>query len=218
MTPYNRYMPRLTYRIFGGMQLYPVIKALGHYPDYFWWVLRGRPVRSPHLLKQRTVLEYGRRYRLRTFVETGTYHGEMVRAVLGHFDHIYSIELNPEWAAFASRRFARHPEVRIVVGDSRRKVAELLAEITEPALFWLDAAYYGTGAQRGNLERLLAELQAILSHRQPDHVVLMDDARTFTGTGVKEALTAAQLAAKIEHDFPARTVAIERDIFRITRR
>ena len=211
-------MPRLTYRIFGGTALYPKIKALGHYPDYLWWVLRGKPVRSPHLLKQKTVLAYGKKHQLRTLVETGTYHGEMVHAALGHFDRIYSIELNPEWAAFAHRRFARHPEVHIVEGSSQQKVPEVLAGINEPSLFWLDAAYYGSGAQGGNITRLLAELQAILSHHVRGHVVLMDDARTFTGTGVDGAMTAAQLAAKIEREFPGRKVVIERDIFRITRR
>ena len=125
-------MPRLTYRIFGGTALYPKIKALGHYPDYLWWVLRGKPVRSPHLLKQMTVVAYGRKHQLLTLVETGTYHGEMVNAVLGHFDRIYSIQLNPEWADFARRRFAQHPEVHIVQGSSQEKVAEVLAEMNEP--------------------------------------------------------------------------------------
>jgi hypothetical protein len=209
-------MPRLTYKIFGGTALYPKIKALGHYPDYLWWMLRGKPVRAPHLLKQKTVLEYARRHQLRTFIESGTYQGEMIDAVLGHFDRIYSIELNPEWTAFARRRFARHSKVCILEGDSQRKIPELLSDIHEPALFWLDGGYCCWEGQNGSLNRLLVELQAILSHRVEDHIILIDDARGFTGVG--GTLTAVQLAAKIEQDFPARRVAIMRDIFRITRR
>jgi hypothetical protein len=57
---------------------YGAYKALGHYPDYWYWQLRGRPIRSPHLLKQRTVRQYADRYGLRVLVETGTYYGEMV--------------------------------------------------------------------------------------------------------------------------------------------
>ena len=30
--------------------MYGAYKALGHYPDYWYWILRGRPQRSPHLL------------------------------------------------------------------------------------------------------------------------------------------------------------------------
>ena len=42
-----------------------------------------KPPRSPHLLKQKTVLEYARRYNLKTLIETGTYYGEMVAAMRG---------------------------------------------------------------------------------------------------------------------------------------
>ena len=209
-------MPGLTHKIFGGTALYPKVKALGHYPDYFWWVLRGKPIRSPHLLKQRTVLEYGKLYRLRTFIEVGTYYGEMIDAVLAHFDRIYSIEVNAELAALARRRFEGRPQIHILEGDSQRKLPELLAGIGEPALFWLDGGYNLWAGQRGSDDRLLIELQAILSHRVPNHIVLLDDARGLTGQ--HGTLTAAQLKAKIEHEFPERQVAIERDILRITRR
>ena len=209
-------MPGLTHKIFGGTALYPKVKALGHYPDYFWWVLRGKPVRSPHLLKQRTVLEYGKLYRLRTFIEVGTYYGEMIDAVLAHFDRIYSIELNAELAALARRRFEGRPQIQILEGDSQRKLPELLAGIRESALFWLDGGYNMWENQRGSDDRLLVELRAILSHRVQNHTVLIDDARGFTGAN--GTLSAAQLAAKIERDFPTRKVAIERDILRITAR
>ncbi len=52
---------------------------------YWYWILRGRPERSPHLLKQKTVREYGERFGLKTLVETGTYYGEMVAAMKRRF-------------------------------------------------------------------------------------------------------------------------------------
>ena len=36
------------------MPFYSAYKSLSHYPDYWYWNLRGRPRRTPHLLKQRT--------------------------------------------------------------------------------------------------------------------------------------------------------------------
>src|ERR1700744_2129990 len=48
---------------------YGVYKALGHYPDYWYWMLRGKPIRSPHLLKQFTVRDYGKRYGLKVLIE-----------------------------------------------------------------------------------------------------------------------------------------------------
>ena len=87
--------------------MYGVYKALGHHPDYWYWILRGRPARSPHLLKQKTVREYGEKYGLKTLVETGTYYGEMVAAMKGRFDRIYSIEYVAELANRARKKFAR---------------------------------------------------------------------------------------------------------------
>ena len=42
----------------------------------------------------------------RTFVETGTYRGDMVEAVKKEFDKIYSIEIGQELAVSAQKRFA----------------------------------------------------------------------------------------------------------------
>ena len=111
--------------------MYGVYKALGHYPDYWYWILRGRPTRSPHLLKQKTVREYGARYNLRTLVETGTYYGEMVAAMKRHFDHIYSIEFVPELAERAQKKFAGEPHIKIFCGDSRKAIPEVLSLLTE---------------------------------------------------------------------------------------
>jgi len=61
---------------------YGAYKALGHHPDYWYWHLRGRPVRAPHLLKQRTVREYGTRLSLGTLVEAGTYYGDRLFGAL----------------------------------------------------------------------------------------------------------------------------------------
>src|SRR5208283_1757954 len=110
-------MSRLVRRLLGE-RVYIKFKPLGHYPDYLWWMLRGKPVRSPHLLKQRTVAEYGRRYNLRCLVETGTYYGEMVAALCQQFDQVYSIEFDPKLAEYSRVRFKNYPRVKILEGDS----------------------------------------------------------------------------------------------------
>src|SRR5271154_7525057 len=107
--------------------VYGAYKTLGHYPDYWYWILRGRPSRSPHLLKQKVVREYGEKFGLKTLVETGTYYGEMVAAMKHRFDRIYSIECVPALAERARRKFARDHQVRIFCGDSRVVMPEVLA-------------------------------------------------------------------------------------------
>jgi hypothetical protein len=195
--------------------LYGAYKALGHYPDYWYWILRGRPARSPHLLKQRVVSEYGERFGVQTLVETGTYYGEMVAAMKNHFDRIYSIEYVQELASRATRKFARDEHVRIFCGDSRLAMPEVLALLEGPALFWLDAGYYGWVGIRTNEQRLSAELEMILGHRFA-HIILLDDARGLTGRdGIPSV---ADVKSYVESTFPQRSVEVEYDIMRITLR
>jgi len=202
-------------RLLKRTPVYGVYKALGHHPDYWYWILRGRPARSPHLLKQKTVREYGEKYGLKTLVETGTYYGEMVAAMKGRFDRIYSIEYVAELANRARKKFARYPHIRIFCGDSRVVMPEVLALLKGPALFWLDAGYYGWVGKQGDQQRLSAELEMILSHPYP-HIILLDDARGLTGqNGIPSV---ADVKSYVESRFPQRQVDVQFDILRITRR
>jgi hypothetical protein len=205
-------MSRLLRRALGHTRLYAAWKALAHYPDYAWWRLRGRPLRVPHLVKQRAVLEYARAFGLLTLVETGTYYGEMVAATRGCFRRIYSIESDAALAELARRRFRRFPQVEILEGDSQLLVPQVLARLAEPCLFWLDAGYYGWDAQVGRMDRLSSELRAILGHPFL-HVILLDDAHGVDGRS--GAPTLAELTAALGRDFPGRQFEVRDDILRI---
>lgn len=200
-------------KFLAGTPFYGVYKSLGHYPDYWYWKLRGQPVRSPHLLKQRTVLEYARRYGLRTLVETGTYYGEMVAAMRRHFDQIYSVEFDHALAERARKKFSRERHIHIIEGDSQKAVPELLKSLTTPTLFWLDAGYYGWAGLQGNRQRLTSELEAILRHGVKGNVILMDDARGLNGQN--GAPTVPELKQRIEAEFPGRQVEVKFDILRV---
>lgn len=193
---------------------YGAYKALGHYPDFWYWKLRGEPVRSPHLVKQRTVREYADRYRLRVLVETGTYYGEMVAAMKNRFAEIYSVECVPELAARAQKKFAASRHIHILEGDSLREIPALLQSLHQPALFWLDAGYYGWAGLEGDKQRLTTELEAILGHSVAGHVILMDDARGLNGQN--GAPTVEQLQERIHAKFAGRQVEVKHDILRIT--
>lgn len=195
---------------------YGVYKALGHYPDYWYWKLRGEPIRSPHLLKQRTVRDYAQRYGLQVLVETGTYYGEMVAAMKNRFAEIHSVEFDSQLARRAAKKFSRWPHIHILEGDSQKVVPELLKSLHQPALFWLDAGYYGWAGLQGDKQRLTSEFESILAHSIPNHVILMDDARGLNGQN--GAPTVPQLKQRIEAEFPGRNVEVKYDILRITPR
>ena len=193
---------------------YGLYKSLGHYPDYWYWKLRGEPERSPHLVKQRAVLEYARRHGLRILVETGTYYGEMVAAMKNHFDEIHSVEYDSRLAERAQKKFSGNRHIHIHEGDSQQVVPEILRSLRQPALFWLDAGYYGWAGLQGDKTRLTSELEAVLRHAVAGHVILMDDARGLNGEN--GAPTVAELSKRIQSEFPGKKIEVKHDILRIT--
>jgi hypothetical protein len=195
---------------------YGALKTLGHYPDYWYWKLRGSPPRIPHLLKQKTVREYAKKYGLRTLIETGTYYGEMVSAMKSHFERIYSIEQNSELARAAAHKFASNPRIKILQGDSKILIPDVLKELKQPALFWLDAGYYGWAGGQGDQDRLGVELQVILRHPVSGHVILMDDADGLNGKN--GAPTLDEMTRDVEKDYPGHEIRVSHNILRITPR
>lgn len=196
------------------MPIYPLFKQLGHFPDYWWWKLRGEPRRVPHLVKQRTVIQYARAFGLTTLVETGTYYGEMIAAVASSFRRIYSIELDPHLARQAQKRFRRYTGVEIIEGDSQSAVPGLLQRLHEPCLWWLDAGYYGWAGRFGDPGRLGSELTAILSDTLHRHVILMDDADGLNGEAGAPRLE--DLIASLHANYPDQQVEVAHNIVRIT--
>jgi hypothetical protein len=149
----------------------------------FQWQLAGKPVPPPHIVKQRIVIGYQRRYKLRTFIETGTYTGEMVAAMSSRVAQIISIEVDPALHARAVERFDGQPHIRLLLGDSGVLLSQVLASLRDPALFWLDGHYMGEGTGRAEMDTpIVAEMKAIAAHDVSGHVVLIDDARLFDGT------------------------------------
>lgn len=146
------------------------------------WEKSGRPHPPPHLVKQRVVKQYARKFSLTTLVETGTFYGAMVEASKTTFDRIFSVELDETLFQGAREKFHRLPYVTIVQGDSGKVLPTILAQIEKPCLFWLDGHYSaGVTALGDKVTPILAELEHIFSHPVSDHVILIDDARLFNG-------------------------------------
>lgn len=181
---------------------------------YAKWDRAGRPVPAPPIIKQTIVDEYRRRFGLRVFVETGTFQGEMIGAMLGRFDRLYSIELDHRWYEEARRRFGSRSDVRLLHGDSGTRLSDVLAELDRPALFWLDAHYSGPATARGPLDSPIAqELEAIRAHPVAGHVILIDDVSYFNGTGGYPELTA--LVHALRAQYPRAVAEVRDDILRV---
>ena len=148
------------------------------------WKMLGKPVSPPTVYKADVIRTLAKRYDILTFVETGTWHGDMVAAQIEHFEHIYSIELGEELYQVTKEKFASNNNVNLFQGNSSKVLPILLTRIYEPVLFWLDAHWSGGDTVKMSDELhtpIRQELEAIFAHDVHDHVILIDDARAFLG-------------------------------------
>ena len=191
----------------------PALIALTRRRVALQWRLRGRPLPPPHVVKQLAILRYQRARRFTTFVETGTFTGEMVEAMRPHFRRVISIEMAADIHHGARRRFASDPHVELLLGDSAVVLPRLLEQIREPALFWLDGHFMGAGTARSHEDSPVRhELSALLAHAVRGHLVLIDDARLFDGSAGYPAIS--ELRAWIQRERPGSDVQVEDDIIR----
>ena len=146
------------------------------------WQQKGCPAPPPHIVKQEAIKEYQQKYKYATLVETGTFRGDMIEAQKGRFQKIYSIELDAEWFEKAQKRFRRNKDVTILQGDSGKVLPIIIQQLNEPAIFWLDGHYSGDNTALGDKQcPIYEELEAVFKGKKLDHVILIDDARCFTG-------------------------------------
>lgn len=125
------------------------------------------------------------------FIETGTYKGDMIESQKNNFVLLYSIELGSMLAKRARKRFSRQSHVHIYQGDSAKLLGRILTNVGKPCIFWLDAHYSG-GVTAKNTQNtpIMAELKVILSSKKLHHIILIDDARLFTGKNDYPTMTA----------------------------
>ena len=137
---------------------------------------------------------------------------DLARKCSRHFKQIWTIELSAKLAADAARRLERHRNVRVLCGESSDLLPQILADIREPVVFWLDAHYSGGVTAKGDTEcPLERELRIIAEHTCHEHVILIDDVRLM-GTGDYPSLErVCELARRIN---PRYRTEVRDDILR----
>jgi hypothetical protein len=178
------------------------------------WHKDSCPSPPPHEIKQVIIREYGNTSGYKIFVETGTYYGDMIFAQLNWFKELYSIELSDYYYEKAVQRFRKYNNVHLIQGDSSKMLREVLKDISEPAIFWLDGHYSGGKTAIGNKEcPIYDELNAIIDHGAYHHILLIDDARCFNGTNDYPTIEAiSRFLSQRGVDF---SIDIKYDIIRI---
>lgn len=154
------------------------------------WCLKSKHEYTPQFIKQRVIKSYARKYKLQIFIETGTYLGTTVSATKSIFSRIYSIELDKKLYERAKNKFNKFKNIQIIHGDSSTILPNLLKKMNKPCLFWLDAHYSKGITAKGIKDTpVWEELTVIFNHKIKNHVILIDDADSFTGKNDYPTLT-----------------------------
>ena len=152
--------------------------------DYPFWTLRGRTAPDNHVYKKARIRKLAAATQCRSFVETGTFYGQMVNFATNVFDRIISIEIYPPFHSKNAAIFRDDPKVTILLGDSAQNLGQALSLAAGPTLFWLDGHYSGNGTGLGDkVSPIIEELQIIARSDQREHCIVIDDRRLFIGAG-----------------------------------
>lgn len=121
-------------------------------------------------------------FKMRVFIETGTYRGATAKAFAPLAKTVISVELNPEFQKTNQRSLAPLSNIQLLTGDSATLLPVVLADLNEPAMFWLDAHYSGGSTAHGaTASPILTELRCIFDHHVKQHIIAIDDSRDFLG-------------------------------------
>jgi hypothetical protein len=200
-------------------RLYYLVR-MSHLSPLTWrdiaaWRVAGKPAPPPGLVKRRIIRSYAKSFGLKTLVETGTYRGDTVAALLHRFENIYSIELSPVLHKAAIQRFKGAKHAHLICGDSGVELEKIVERLDRPALFWLDGHWCGGQTAKGEADTpILKELTCVLEAADLGHVILVDDARLF---GLDpEYPSLEELRALVASMSPGMEFAVDNDIVRVT--
>jgi len=193
----------------------PLLRRVRKLVSVLSWRFKGSPVLGPTENKPAMLLATARERGLRVLVETGTYMGGTIEATKTDFDEIWSIELDERLHDEVAKRYRADPRIHCLQGDSGTVIAQVLAKLDRPALFWLDAHYSsGLTAWTGRDTPVLEELSAIMSHPVKGHVILVDDAQLF---GPDPAYPTLDQVRELAHRlWPSASVTVADDIIWIS--
>ncbi len=140
-------------------------------------------------------------------IETGSATGDGITlAIEAGMKRIISIEAKKEYFDFCKDKFKSFPQVEMIHGESQVKISEVLKDINEPVVFWLDAHYCGhvniNGVEIISHDGdcpLINELRLIGQHPIKNHVILIDDMRIYGHLPLEKAIKEINPAYKIEY-------------------
>lgn len=175
---------------------------------------------SPYYLKPMSIIYTMNKFSLNLMVETGTFMGDTTAIINNVGKKVITVELSDDLHRRATERFAGNDRICCMHGDSTTVLPQILRDLNEPALFWLDGHYSGgTTAEGEKYSPIAEELSALAETRRKKKdiidgsVIFIDDMRIF---GIsKDYPPVDTIIDFIRHNFPNHTFRIHNDCLRM---
>ena len=177
------------------------------------WKYAGSPIPPPYTVKREKIIKIAKEYNCKIFIETGTYLGATTYEMMQYFKKLYSIELSTQLYEMAVSKFRKYSKVNILKGDSSYLMNDLVKNIDDTTLFWLDGHYSGGITARGESDcPIFKELEAIFTTKEK-YVIMIDDARCFGNLHEPDYPTISELNEFVQKNSPRKMILnIEIDI------
>jgi len=114
-----------------------------------------------------------------TFIETGTYKAQSSIWASQVFKNVHTIENSKAIFDDNIELIKKYPQINFHYGHSKVILTQILENLKSEAIIWLDAHWSGMDTYGENDEcPLIDEINTIITSN-PNHIILIDDARLF---------------------------------------
>jgi hypothetical protein len=120
------------------------------------------------------------------FVETGTYQGETILSMYPYFEKSFTIELSEKFYSEFNKKDYDNTKLQSLFGDSSTVIKEVIPNLNNKTIFFLDGHYSSCGTAKGVKDvPLYEELESINNFFPYECIIIIDDLRLF-GTNLSE--------------------------------
>ena len=117
------------------------------------------------------------------FIETGTYNGSTIFSMEPFFTSLHTIEFSEMYFEKTRHQYQGN-KINFILGDSGVVLNNLLKQIEEPIIYFLDGHWSGGDTGKSDqLNPLLTELTHINNFSKREGIVIIDDCRLFNSKG-----------------------------------
>ena len=159
-------------------------RQIRNFRDFFFFLIKTKKStngQDNHFEKRARIRGIQKKYNFSSFIETGTFFGQMSVFAAKHFEIVHTIESYLPIYSYNHKRI-QIKNIKKYYGKSVDHLESILEEEEDNCLFWLDGHWSGPGTGGKNEPcPVLEEINIIQKKKLSRFCILIDDARCFNG-------------------------------------